>query len=359
MPKDLDRKVFIGASALLLTGAIFAAGYYSAVSRNIVYRGVKKITTTVDTIRSDWQNLLPGGEPVHFLQPARLPGDGVTINTRPDDGKLIMIAGYFDDDNQVRLIRRDGTVVAKWPVRMLDLFPDLSFTRLPPATNHNIDIHGALINPDGSLVFNFDYGGTTKLSRCGDVLWTLPAETHHSVERSEKGGYWIPTRGYIDPPDYGVFYPLTHPTKKVGFFLYDKIAKVSEDGKILSEKSVPEILFDNGLAPVLTAIGSSYTHSSTPTAELTHVNKIAELPAAYAAQFPQFEAGDLMLSLRTHNLIFVVDPDTWKVKWHSTGPWVRQHDPEFAPDGTILVFNNNAYRLSLTEDSVADLSAPR
>ncbi len=359
MPKNLDKKLSIGAATLLVLGVAFGAGLYSGMSRNIVYRAALKFKSTVDTLKTDWQNRIPNGEPVYFLEPARQPGDGVTIDKHPDDGKLILISGYFEGGNEVRLIRRDGTPVAKWPVRILDLFPDLSFTRFPPQTNNNIDTHGALVNPDGSLVFNFDYGGTTKLSRCGDVIWTLPAETHHSVEKSEKGGYWIPTRGFIDPPDFGAFFPLTHPTKKAGFFLYDKIAKVSEDGKIEFEKSVPEILFDNGLAAVLTATGTSFTNDGAVNAELTHVNKIAELPAAYADQFPEFEAGDLLVSLRSHNLLFVVDPDTWKVKWHQTGPWVRQHDPEFDADGTIMVFNNNAYRLSLTDDGQTDMSAPR
>ena len=54
-----------------------------------------------------------------------------------------------------------------------------------------------------------------------------------------------------------------------------------------------------------------------------------------------------MISLRNYNLLFVVDPDTWKVKWYQIGPWRRQHDPEFNGDGTITVFNNNTYRLDL------------
>ena len=41
------------------------------------------------------------------------------------------------------------------------------------------------------------------------------------------------------------------------------------------------------------------------------------------------------------NLIFVIDAGSGRVKWHQTGPWIRQHDPDFLPDGTISVFNNN------------------
>ena len=38
----------------------------------------------------------------------------------------------------------------------------------------------------------------------------------------------------------------------------------------------------------------------------------------------------------------VFDPTTQTVKWHKSGPWLRQHDPDFTANGTISVFNNNA-----------------
>jgi arylsulfotransferase ASST len=53
-----------------------------------------------------------------------------------------------------------------------------------------------------------------------------------------------------------------------------------------------------------------------------------------------FEAGDLLISLRTIDLVAVVDPDDYRVKWWSNGPWIGQHDPDFASDGTISVYNN-------------------
>ena len=77
--------------------------------------------------------------------------------------------------------------------------------------------------------------------------------------------------------------------------------------------------------------------------ELVHSNKVGELPGEIADAFPMFDAGDLVVSLRFKNMIFVIDRETWTVKWHQTGPWRRQHDPEFAADGTITLFNNNTY----------------
>ena len=53
-----------------------------------------------------------------------------------------------------------------------------------------------------------------------------------------------------------------------------------------------------------------------------------------------FAAGDLLVSLRHLNTIFVVDPDEWRVKWLMTGPFLAQHDPDFLPNGHILVYDN-------------------
>ncbi|WP_170763235.1 arylsulfotransferase family protein [Ruegeria lacuscaerulensis] len=357
MLKHLDKIAFFVALPLLVVGLAFGAGMYSGLKKNFAYRSVKQFKDNMFLVFEERENWVPGGRPIHFLQPARNPGSEVTVNERPNDGSLILISGFFGDDNELRLIQRDGTLVARWPVRFSEHFPDTSHIKNPPATDHNIDTHGALILPDGSVVFNYDYGGTVKLSRCGEVVWTLAHPTHHSIEVAEGGGFWVPGRHYLRPPEYDRFWPMVHPGRG-NYFLEDLVLKVSDDGEIVIRKSVPEILFDNGLEALLTATGYSFGHGAHRDVEITHVNKIEELPSTYAGSFPEFEAGDLLLSLRTYNLLFVVDPDTWKVKWHQTGPWRRQHDPEFDADGTIAVFNNNTYELDLLPSGGIDPDAP-
>lgn len=74
---------------------------------------------------------------------------------------------------------------------------------------------------------------------------------------------------------------------------------------------------------------------------MTHLNDVEPLDVSIADEYPLFEAGDLLVSLRNLHLVLVVDPDSERVKWHASEPFVMQHDPDFMGDGWIGVFNNN------------------
>jgi hypothetical protein len=74
---------------------------------------------------------------------------------------------------------------------------------------------------------------------------------------------------------------------------------------------------------------------------MTHGNDIQPLTPAMAVHFPGFEVGDLIISYASTNLIFILDPETLKVKWWRVGISDFQHDPNWEPDGTIAIFSNN------------------
>lgn len=356
--RNISKLAFISSVAILLCGLTFGIGLYSGVKRNAIYDLFRSIWSDVALVYGELGDIASAVEPIHFLQPSRQPGTGVTVNDRGNDGNLVLLSGFFGGGNEIRLLRRDGSLVARWPVSFSAHFPDVSYLKAPPLTDRNVDIHGVLIQPDGSVVFNFEYSGTVKLSRCGETVWTLAHSTHHSIEFAEGGGYWVPGRRYVSGAGTEDFPPFTRMNTDQA--IDDQlILRVTEDGVIAEQISVARILYDNGLEPVMTASGNSFKSNGNWDRELVHLNKIGELPSSLADAFQGFEAGDLVLSLRQYNLVLVVDPDDWRVKWHQTGPWRRQHDPEFNPNGTITVFNNNTYRLELGEGGRSNPATPR
>ena len=334
---DVSKILFYAVITFGLLGLSFAFGLYSAAKKTVIYEVVLALKNTVEeslNLVSEEATTLTKIHPKNFLQPARYDGAGVTVNDFADnEEELIFLSGFFDETNELRLIKRNGTIVARWPVSFSEIFPDTSHLENPPKTDWNIDTHGALALPDGSVVFNFEYGGLVKLDYCGRIVWTLARATHHSVELAEGGGFWVPGRRFFPKESESPFPPFETP------FVEDTIMRISGDGEIIKEISLPELFYDNDLEALITSSRLCLKANTKPP-EIFHLNKIAELSSAIAENFPMFEAGDLAISLHRFNLVMVLDPGTGKIKWWRIGPWLNQHDPEFTPGGTIIVFNN-------------------
>ena len=196
-------------------------------------------------------------------------------------------------------------------------------------------IHGAFLYPNGDILVNMVGAGTVKLDRCSNVLWTVDRPTHHHVEPLPDGGAIIlskiqQTDEQADRPFIGI--------GPSGFYDDDTLLEVGPDGEVRHEEfghrhSVPQRL---GVRAVLAARRGPPDPGGGP--DPHQRRRAAE--ARLAAAFPMFAAGDLLLSLRETNTLLVVDPRTWKAKWAMTGPFLGQHDPDFLPNGRIMVYDN-------------------
>lgn len=327
MRQDLARLWFVASCAAILFAYGVAVGRYEIFPFRILNQGVEAILT----LRQE-ATTLAGLRPAWHLKPARYEGEGVTTAR---EGEMApgqtFITGLFGGRGELRLVESDGSVVKRWPAPFTEIFqdPDHFGAGGPPQTDWNAQVHGALALPDGSVVFNFDYGGSVKMDRCGEVEWILPVQTHHSIERSERGGFWIPVRVHTERvrgfPETGEDYGE------------DWITRVSDEGEVVEEVAVGDLFQRNGLTHLLTLKGPGRVFQP---GEIVHLNDVEELPDSIADRFPGFEAGDLLLSFRNLHMVMVVEPGAWTVRWYRMGPWIRQHDPDFEPDGTITVFDN-------------------
>jgi len=293
-------------------GLIFAGfvyGFAAAKYQLFPYLLINNATQTAVELKQHWRNDL-GIEPTRKLGPARKPGDGVTI-LKPGQMQpgITMLGGFFDEQAGVRLIRADGSEIHRWVISYGEIWPDRqAFLRAGvPLTDWNVFLHGLIALEDGSIVFDFDTGiGLIKMDRCGNIVWKAPHAVHHAFSRAPDGTLWVPLGG--------------------------DIAQYAPAGEQLRRINVVKMVKANNLEGIFYILPGMANRS--------HPNDVEVLTDELAPAFPQFEAGDLLYSMRDLNLLIVFDPDTEIIKWYHHGPWHRQHDPDFLPDGRISVFNN-------------------
>ena len=278
-----------------------------------------------------------GLEPTRHIHVEPRYADGVSISDtdRMEPG-VTFLTGFFDNDHAMLLVDHEGNELHRWTVNLFETFPSLEHVQPAesrPRDNWQTHLHGAYPLPDGSVVFNFDLHGLVRVDACGAPTWTLDRMAHHAISRGDDGTFWVPSRvHHLDEVDR---LPMMQPP-----FYEDQVLQVSEDGEVLKTISLPEVFYKNDMLGDLFANGVRIPTNADP--DMLHTNDAQVLNADVASAFPMFETGDLAVSMRDLNLVMVIDPDTGKVKWKQTGPWLRQHDPDFLADGTISVFDNRS-----------------
>jgi len=182
--------------------------------------------------------------------------------------------------------------------------------------------HGLNVRPDGSILVSFDGGASIqRIDVCGRVLWATEGHYNHTIEPEGTTHVWT-LRG-------------------------NNLQKIDvETGKLARGVSLVDIWRANPDIDILGLRQLDRAGTFEWLYDPLHSNDVEPLPADLAANFPQFAVGDLLVSLRSLNLLFVVDPESLRVKWWRIGPWRRQHDPDWQPDGRISVYDNNMHRQS-------------
>ena len=186
---------------------------------------------------------------------------------------------------------------------------------------------------DGSLLINFDDGkALARLDPCGNPLWVKDDMVYHHVIARGVNGDWA----WGEPNwDGGVdqhlvrFDPETGKTLESISLLDDVIPSSPDTSMALT---FPQGFKFNRKSDKDTDI------------DLLHPHDIDELTPDLAPAFPQFKAGDLLISMRNINMLAVIDRTSHAIILAQYGPWRDQHDPDFDADGTISVISNNMDR---------------
>jgi len=249
------------------------------------------------------------------------------LKDRPIDGYLLLSRTAIEEDRSiVELVDlKDFSVRHVWRPDADSFLSDLpqqsNITNFSRWNTRMFEAVHPLLMADGDLIVKDHQTPVVRIDACSRVKWrNANRNYHHSTEADADGNLWMPT--VIDPPnpDYG---PK---------FFEDGVAKLSPDGTLISEESLPGILVANGMTSVMFTSGDYQN-------DTLHLNDIQ--PAL--SDGPYWKKGDLFMSLRHKSMILLYRPSTGKIIWKKQGPWLAQHDVDILDDRRIAVFNNNAY----------------
>ncbi len=277
----------------------------------------------------------------HFINPAHYEGEGVVVCEREQVYPgVTLLTGYWKDGGDwnvgIRLVDLNGKVLHEWQCNPRDIWAHSPHNDYATGSKeHKIQtyVHGTLLLPNGDVIFNLEYFGLVRLNSRSEVIWKLPYRTNHSIFQDDDGKIWVCAQKWHENrvPEYLGLRPP---------FVEDLILQVSLDGVIEREISLLKTIYMSGYYGLLFS-RSNFTYIGDVMGDVLHLNDVEVLSKHKANAFNIFEAGDIMVSMREINTVFIIDKETEKIKWSLTHPFIAQHDPDFTEDGHITVFDNH------------------
>ncbi|MBO67350.1 MAG: hypothetical protein CL398_03475 [Acidiferrobacteraceae bacterium] len=192
---------------------------------------------------------------------------------------------------------------------------------IPHPNRSRVELWHPILLDDGGLIFHWHSDQQNRIDVCGNLVWEIVDNFHHSNEIGLDETHWVPKHG---SESY---------REKLYQYQDADITQISQTGEVLFEQSVTELLAEHGYRSFLLGM-SLYT------GDQIHLNDIQ--PALYSTDY--WEKGDLLLSFRELSTVALYRPKTNKILWMKTGPWIRQHDPDFFGESKISVFGNDYVR---------------
>lgn len=334
----LDRKVSVRALVLVILLAVLFAVVFANIAIH-TYKGGKRLGAVGDAVLTlsnlpelvrrmrNADNYLRIKNGHHHFDKL-----GFTFNyppnTRPAEDYLLL--SRYDGDETRSIVElwdlNSQTLKHTWrpPINEIHKLAHLDSSEIDLMRDRNeqrLLLRHPLVLADASLVYK-SRTPLVRVSVCNDLIFENDTDLfHHSTEMDDEGYFWVPSR--IEPTQ--VKY-----VDKTGF-IDDAITRVSPDGKIVFQRSVPELLLTNGYSRYVYGRGE---YSNNP----IHLNDIQPVNA----DGPYWKRGDVFVSLRTHSILMLYRPSTDEIVWLKEGPWQHQHDVDILDDHRISVFDNNA-----------------
>lgn len=231
------------------------------------------------------------------------------------------------------LLSMDGSVVHEWHVPYNSMWEPCE--ALPRRPNQDyVYWRKAHLFPNGDiLVICVEAGATPwgaglfRIDKHSNVVWQYPARVHHDFCFTPDGRIITLIHDIRRRPIPGV------PNVKVPF-VEDFVSVLSPGGRELERMSLYSAMCRSPFKPLVLYAPSNEK------GDYLHANAVEYLDRDMAARFPFAREGQVLVSFRDIHFVGLLDLQSKLFTWGTTGPWLRQHDPRFLNNGTILLFDN-------------------
>jgi len=218
-----------------------------------------------------------------------------------------------------QLIDMQGNCLHTWSHSFRDVWPDYpgshvfkSFWR----RTHLFD--------NGDLLCIFEGMGIIKIDKDSKLIWSSPVQAHHDLQPMPDGTLWVLTRE-------AHMLPRIHERRPS---LEDFVSLLDSEGREVRRISVLEALEKSEYLDL-------WDGKVRRAGDLFHTNSLEILTGSIAHLHSAFAAGNFLISLRTLDLVAVLDPEEERIVWATQGTFKQQHDPTVLANGHLLLFDNN------------------
>jgi len=176
--------------------------------------------------------------------------------------------------------------------------------------------------PDGDLLAVVTGYGLVRLNHRSELVWAAPCFAHHDLDVTGEGTIYCLTwrKNMV---------PRINKEKKIR---EDCIQMFDGQGRELKLLSLLEAFENSPYRPFLDRMPRS--------GHTLHTNTLEIFDGSQAHRSPLFRKGNALVSMRSLDVIAIVDIDQGQVVWALTGQWLEQHQPTLLSNGNMLLFDN-------------------
>lgn len=253
---------------------------------------------------------------------------------------------FYTPANDTRAVLRDaeGEIVHTWSRPFREVWSDPPHTSRAPPEAH-IFWRAAHLFSNGDVLALYStaadspYGyGLVKVNRESEVLWRYAEHTHHSIDVGPDGSIFVIAQQFRDTGRNSV----SGVPQLNEMVLEDELVRLSSSGEEQLRVNLLDLLAESNFRALLEMSGVKSSNPASPKdpTDPLHTNDIDVVGEAFASQHEFAAPDDVLVSIREHDAILLVDMEESKITWASRGFWWAQHDPDPLPNGNIMVFDN-------------------